>query len=148
MTHGAGDADHLRAFEEVVAPALRRFRPQLILVSAGFDAHYADDIAMQQLSVDGYGALVSVVKSLAEDELCDGRILAAQEGGYHLTALPWCVRRTIELLRGDPPTPDPLGTIADRSPLSLTKRSPTSNNCMTLTSAAGAAHLSRPLIAR
>jgi acetoin utilization deacetylase AcuC-like enzyme len=115
MPHGSGDAEHLRAFEEVVAPALYRFRPQFILVSSGFDAHFADEIAMQQLSVDGYGALTSIVKRAA-DELCGGRVVMAQEGGYHLVALPWCVRRSIELLRGDEPTPDPLGTIESSSP--------------------------------
>ena len=115
MPAGSGDAEHLRAFEEIVAPALYGFRPQLILVSCGFDAHYADDIAMQQLSVDGYGALVSSVKRAA-DELCDGRVVFAQEGGYHLTALPWCVRRTIEVIRGDDPTPDPLGPIVTPGP--------------------------------
>jgi acetoin utilization deacetylase AcuC-like enzyme len=115
MPHGSGDAEHLRAFDEIVAPALYRYQPQMILVSAGFDAHYADEIAMQQLSVDGYGALTSIVKRAA-DELCGGRIVMAQEGGYHLVALPWCVRRSIELLRGDAPTPDPLGPIEAREP--------------------------------
>jgi acetoin utilization deacetylase AcuC-like enzyme len=94
---------------------VRRFRPELLLVSSGFDAHYADEIAMQQMSVDGYGALASRIIALA-DELCGGRVLFAQEGGYHPIALPWCVRRTIELLRGDDPTPDPLGPIDHRAP--------------------------------
>jgi acetoin utilization deacetylase AcuC-like enzyme len=115
MPHGSGDAEHARAFEEIVVPALYRYRPQLILVSAGFDAHFADDIAMQQISVDGYGALVSIVKRAA-DELCGGKTLFAQEGGYHLVALPWCVRRTIELLRGDAPASDPLGTVETPQP--------------------------------
>lgn len=115
MPHGSGDDEHCRAFADVVMPVLYRYRPQLILVSAGYDAHFADDIAMQQLSVDGYGALVSMVKNAA-NELCDGKLLLAQEGGYHLIALPWCVLRTIELLRGDDPSPDPLGTIENRTP--------------------------------
>jgi acetoin utilization deacetylase AcuC-like enzyme len=115
MPHGSGDAEHVRAFEELIVPALYRYRPQLIVVSAGFDAHFADDIALQQISVDGYGSLVSMVKRAA-DELCGGKALFAQEGGYHLVALPWCVRRTIELLRGDAPTPDPLGTIETTQP--------------------------------
>jgi acetoin utilization deacetylase AcuC-like enzyme len=115
MPHGSGDAEHARAFEQIIVPALYRFRPQLLLVSAGFDAHWADDIAMQQLSVDGYGALVSMVNRAA-DELCGGRVLYAQEGGYHLVALPWCVRRTIELLRGDAPTPDPMGAVETKRP--------------------------------
>jgi hypothetical protein len=52
----------------------------------------------------------------AGEELCGGRLVVAQEGGYHLTALPWCVRRTIELMRGDGPAPDPLGTVETRMP--------------------------------
>lgn len=115
MPHRSGDTEHRRAFDEVVMPALRRYRPQLIVVSAGYDAHFADDIAGQQLSVDGYGALASIVRDAAA-ELCDGRLLVALEGGYHLVALPWCVRRTIEMLRGDTPTPDPLGTVAPSTP--------------------------------
>jgi acetoin utilization deacetylase AcuC-like enzyme len=110
MPHGSGDAEYRRAFEEVVVPALHRFRPQLILVSAGYDAHFADEIAYQQLSVDGYGALVSMTKAAA-DVLSDGRIVAALEGGYHLVAMPWCVRRTIEILGDETPTPDPLGRV-------------------------------------
>jgi acetoin utilization deacetylase AcuC-like enzyme len=100
----------MAAFEQVVAPALRRVRPDLVLVSAGYDGHFADDIALQQLSVDGYGALVSSVLDVSA-ELCEGKVLFAQEGGYHQVALPWCVRRTIELQRGDNPVGDPLGSV-------------------------------------
>jgi acetoin utilization deacetylase AcuC-like enzyme len=114
MPHGSGDGEHRVAFEEVVVPALRRFRPELILVSAGYDGHFADDIAMQQLSVAGYGALVSMVLEEA-GELCGGRVVFAQEGGYHDVALPWCVRRTIELQIGHEATPDPLGLKPSRT---------------------------------
>jgi acetoin utilization deacetylase AcuC-like enzyme len=115
MPHGSGDAEHRRAYDEIVAPLLYRYRPDIILVSAGFDAHFADDIAMQQVSVDGYGTLVSIIKRTAE-ELCAGRMLFAQEGGYHLVALPWCVRRTLEILHGDALTQDPLGTVPAAEP--------------------------------
>jgi acetoin utilization deacetylase AcuC-like enzyme len=115
MPHGCGDEPYRRAFEDVALPALRRYRPQLILVSAGYDAHFADEIAGERLSVGGYGALVSMLKEVA-GELCGGRLVFALEGGYHLVALPWSIRRTIEVLRGDPPTADPLGTIAPRTP--------------------------------
>jgi acetoin utilization deacetylase AcuC-like enzyme len=110
MPHGAGDNEHRRAFEEVVIPAVRRFGPELILVSAGYDAHFADDIALQKLSVDGYGELVSMVLDAA-NELCNGRVVFALEGGYHLEALPWSVRRTIELMRGDEVAGDPVGRV-------------------------------------
>ncbi len=115
MPHRSGDEQYRRVFEEAVVPALRRYRPGIILVSAGFDAHFAEEIADERLSVAGYGALVSMIKAAA-DELCGGRIVAALEGGYDLVALPWCVRRTIELLRGDDLTPDPLGTVPTPAP--------------------------------
>jgi acetoin utilization deacetylase AcuC-like enzyme len=105
---GCGDDAYARVFEAVVPPALRRFRPELLLVSAGFDAHFADPLADERLSVDGYGTLVSALIGAAR-ELCGGRLVVALEGGYDLVALPWCVRRTLELMLGEPPTPDPLG---------------------------------------
>ena len=110
MPHGSGDPEHARAFEEVVVPVVRRFRPELLLVSAGYDAHFADEIALQRVSVDGYGAMASMVRELA-GELCGGRLIVALEGGYHMVALPWCVRRTIEVMRGGEPVPDPLGPV-------------------------------------
>ncbi|MDP9237137.1 MAG: histone deacetylase [Chloroflexota bacterium] len=115
LPHGCGDAEYCRAFEEIVVPALHRFRPELILVSAGYDAHFADPMANQQLSVEGYGSLASMTKAAAE-RLCGGRIVAALEGGYDLVAMPWSVRRTIEILNGDLPTPDPLGTVDTPGP--------------------------------
>ncbi|MEX1253042.1 MAG: histone deacetylase [Dehalococcoidia bacterium] len=108
----SGDAECAAAFEQVVEPVVRRFRPELLLVSCGFDAHFADPLAGMSLSVDGYGALTQRLIALA-DGLCAGRIVFALEGGYHLTALPWGVRRVIELLLGETPAPDPLGLPAD-----------------------------------
>jgi acetoin utilization deacetylase AcuC-like enzyme len=92
----------------VVEPVVDRFRPQLILVSLGFDAHYADPLAGMALSVDGYGELAARLKSLAE-RWCDGRIIFVLEGGYDLTAVSWGACRVLEVLLGDTPTPDPLG---------------------------------------
>jgi acetoin utilization deacetylase AcuC-like enzyme len=105
---GCGDEQYRAAFEQLVEPAMRRFRPQLLLVSCGFDAHYADTIAAMALSVDGYGELAARLQALT-DELCDGRSVFVLEGGYDLDAVAWCARRVIEVLLGDPPTPDPLG---------------------------------------
>ena len=111
LPQGARDGDIRGVVEAVAVPVVRRFGPQFILVSAGFDAHYADPLAGLELSVDGYGWLMATAKALAE-ELCGGRLVAVLEGGYHLTALPWCVRRTLETLLGVDPTPDPLGALS------------------------------------
>jgi acetoin utilization deacetylase AcuC-like enzyme len=108
LPRGCGDDEYRAAFEQVVEPVVRRYRPQLVLVSCGFDAHYADPIADMALSVDGYGELATRLRSLAE-ELCDGRIVVALEGGYDLDAVAWGARRVIEVLLGEEPAPDPLG---------------------------------------
>ncbi len=110
---GCGDAEYRAVFEQIVEPVVRRYRPQLLLVSCGFDAHFADPEAMMSLSIDGYGELISRLRILA-DELCDGRLIVALEGGYDLTAVAWGVRRAIEVLLGDAPAPDPLGLAPNR----------------------------------
>ena len=107
---GCGDAEYALVYEQIIAPKLRAFRPQLMLVSAGYDAHHADPIdgAQMRLSCVGYAALIAALRDLAA-ELCEGRIVVALEGGYDLTALSWSVRNSIEALLGEAPTPDPIG---------------------------------------
>lgn len=103
-----GDAEYLRVFDEILVPIARRFQPQLILVSAGSDPHWADQISLMQVSIIGFSRMVSVLKGLA-DELCDGRLLFTLEGGYHLRALAYSIRATLEILLGNPQVTDPLG---------------------------------------
>ena len=110
MPGGCGDSEYAMVMDEVIAPKLRAYRPELILVSAGYDAHHGDPIdgAMMQLSCAGYASLVGSLRQLAQ-ELCSGRIVVALEGGYDLTALSWSIRNSIEALLGDAITPDPVG---------------------------------------
>jgi acetoin utilization deacetylase AcuC-like enzyme len=105
-----GDIEYGRVMEEVIAPTLLAYRPELLLVSAGYDAHHADPIdgSMMRLSCAGYAGLIGRLRELA-GELCGGRIIVALEGGYDLTALSWSVRNSIEALLGDAITPDPIG---------------------------------------
>ncbi len=105
---GCGDAEYLQVFEQIIAPATRRFKPQLILVSAGYDAHWADDIAMMQVSITGIVQMVTIIKELA-DELCSGHLVFSLEGGYDLTALAASVKATFEVLLGNTNIEDPLG---------------------------------------
>jgi acetoin utilization deacetylase AcuC-like enzyme len=105
---GSGDAEYIRAVEEVIIPAARRFKPQLMLVSAGYDAHWADHLANMQLSISGYAELFRRVKGLA-DELCQGRLAVALEGGYNLNALAGGVAVTFEILLGCNRIEDDLG---------------------------------------
>ncbi len=105
---GCGDPEYLRAYREVCIPALRRFQPQLLLVSAGFDAHFADPLAGMLVSARGYYEIASLLLDLAR-ECCQGRIVYALEGGYDLTALAWSVRACIDALMGHAFVPDPHG---------------------------------------
>jgi len=108
MTAGWGDEEYLRAFNEVLVPVTQRFQPQLILVSAGFDPHWADSIAMMQASVTGLAQMTTVLKNLAA-ELCQGHLVFTLEGGYNLQVAASAVRATFDILLGSPEVIDPLG---------------------------------------
>jgi acetoin utilization deacetylase AcuC-like enzyme len=105
---GCGDDEYLLAFEKIVAPAARRFNPGLILVSAGYDTHWADGLALMQVSVTGFARMVEVIKGLA-DELCRGHLVFTLEGGYNLDALAASVKATFDVLLGNTDIEDPLG---------------------------------------
>ena len=108
MNAGWGDEEYLRAYNEVLVPVARRFLPQLILVSAGFDPHWADRIAMMQVSVSGFAQIVLVLKRLA-DELCQGRLVFTLEGGYNLQVAASSVKATFDVLLDSSEIVDPLG---------------------------------------
>ena len=82
---GAGDPEYRAAFEEAVEPALSRFDPGLLLVSAGFDAHRHDPISRMHVTTEGYGMLADRARNLAED--VDAAIGFVLEGGYSLEML-------------------------------------------------------------
>ena len=103
-----GDKEHLRVYKEILIPVAKRFRPQLMLVSAGYDPHWADQLSLMQLTREGFAGIVSIIKELA-DELCQGKLLLSLEGGYHLEALSHSIKATFEVLLGTTPSPDPLG---------------------------------------
>ncbi len=105
---GCGDAEYLSVFEQIVVPAARRFNPGLILVSAGYDTHWADGLALMQVSATGFAQMVKIIKGLA-DELCSGRLVFTLEGGYNLTALAASVKATFDVLLGNTNIEDPLG---------------------------------------
>ncbi len=105
---GCGDAEYLDVFREVIAPAVKRFDPQLILVSVGYDPHWADHLALMQVSTAGFAEMAKIIKGLA-DGLCDGRLVFCLEGGYHLKALSCSVKATFDVLLGDTNIEDPLG---------------------------------------
>ena len=103
-----GDAEYHRTYEEILIPVARRFQPQLILVSAGYDVHWADQLSAMQLTVAGFADIVRIIKEAA-DELCQGKLLISLEGGYDFKALSFSIRATLEVLLGETLSEDPLG---------------------------------------
>ncbi|MEO1290054.1 MAG: histone deacetylase [Chloroflexota bacterium] len=97
---GHGDASYKQIFEKVILPAAKRFQPNLMMVSAGFDAHHADPLAMMRLTHTGYAHLTRQLKQMA-DELCDGKIIFVMEGGYDLPALAHGMRNIANVLLDD-----------------------------------------------
>jgi acetoin utilization deacetylase AcuC-like enzyme len=93
---GSGEHTFVSLVQHVVAPAAREFKPQLVLVSAGYDAHADDPLAECALEDDSYGALAACVRELAAD--LSAPIGVVLEGGYALGALARSVAATIEAL--------------------------------------------------
>lgn len=106
---GTGDKGYAYAFDEIVAPALEAFEPELILVSAGQDAAASDPLGRMSVTTEGFRAMSDRVVGLA-DELCGGRLVVALEGGYSLAHLPFCNLAIAESLAGLEPAfaDDPL----------------------------------------
>ncbi|MBC7287059.1 MAG: histone deacetylase [Armatimonadetes bacterium] len=111
---GAVDQDYFDAFAQVVLPALRRYRPDIILISAGYDAHHSDPLAGMLLSVRAFHTMTRMVADVAR-EICGGRLVAVLEGGYDREALASGVHDTLRALMGQgsaykddrPPQPHP-----------------------------------------
>ena len=90
LTAGSGDSEYVRAFDEIVEPAVARFEPDLLLVSAGFDAHHGDPLADMRLTDDGFRELSRRCATLAP------RVAAILEGGYEVETLPGLVEAALE----------------------------------------------------
>ena len=95
---GTGDVEYLAVFNKVLRPALAGFRPEAVIISAGFDAHRDDPLAGMALTAEGYIALTRVVKGIAA-EFSQGRVLSCLEGGYNLEALAASVEGHLRALQ-------------------------------------------------
>lgn len=97
---GSGEQAMAYVTDEVIAPAAQRFKPDIILVSAGFDAHYQEQIAGLQFTNRTYHKLAKDMRRLA-DELCGGKIVFFLEGGYDLRSLSGSVADSFRALLGE-----------------------------------------------
>jgi acetoin utilization deacetylase AcuC-like enzyme len=105
---GWGDAMYARIFDDLLAPIARRFEPQLILASAGYDPHWSDRLGSMTVSDLGFFNLARKLVGLA-GELCQGRLVLTLEGGYGLQGLAYGVVATFAALLGDERFTDPVG---------------------------------------
>lgn len=117
----SGDAYYLRALDELVAPLAERYLPELMLISAGFDAHWMDPSSVLGLSVRGYYELIAGLGGIARAH-CQGRLVLVLEGGYNLACLGPCADAALRALCGLEAPPDPYGPCPDPpvAPLDLT----------------------------
>jgi acetoin utilization deacetylase AcuC-like enzyme len=98
---GATDADFERIYGAAVA-VLGQFKPQLVLISAGFDAHADDPLGGMRVTTAHFGRLTALIAAAADD-CCEGRVVAVTEGGYDLAALAGSLRTVIDVLDGATP---------------------------------------------
>jgi acetoin utilization deacetylase AcuC-like enzyme len=97
MEAGEGDDEYRAVFQKVLVPAADAFKPELVIISAGFDAHRDDPLASMGLTETGYADLTAIVAGIAVRH-CRGRLLSSLEGGYNLKALSMSVERHIRAL--------------------------------------------------
>ena len=94
---GAGDAEYARIMEEELLPAMDRFKPQLVIISAGFDAHVRDPLSMTQVTDSGFAEMTRQAISIASDH-AEGRLISVLEGGYDLEGLASSVEAHLRTL--------------------------------------------------
>lgn len=105
---GCGDEEFLQVYSEILVRAARHFGPELVLVSAGYDAHWKDPLAAMQLTTTGFARIARLVKRIA-GEMCQGKVVFTLEGGYHLDALATSVKATLDMLLENKDIVDPVG---------------------------------------
>src|SRR6267378_6337215 len=98
LSAGMGDKEYLDVFNRILRLALKAYRPDAIIISAGFDAHRDDPLAGMNLTAEGYKALTRVVKEIAAEH-AQGRVLSCLEGGYNLAALAASVEGHLRVLQ-------------------------------------------------
>lgn len=109
LPHSVGNSQFGRIFDDLLYPAMARYQPQLVLVSAGYDAHWADPLgALTLLDATGYYYMVQVLHAIAK-EFAQGRMVLFLEGGYNLDAVGWCTYATVQALLGQRIDGDPVG---------------------------------------
>ena len=111
-----GDSEYLRVFDDLLLPIARQFKPEFVLISAGFDCHHRDPLGGMRVSEAGFTAMARRMTTLAA-EYCGGKIVAILEGGYDLQALAGGARAVIEEFGRDAETVVPAPPSARGAPV-------------------------------
>lgn len=104
MPPGMGDREYMRVFRDIVIPAAIEFAPELVMVSAGFDAHQDDPLGGMNVTADGFASMTDEILRLARST-CEGKAVFALEGGYDLAALEKSIVSVLAVMSGERPTP-------------------------------------------
>ncbi|WP_373635654.1 class II histone deacetylase [Yoonia sp. SS1-5] len=114
---GTGHNGYLKAMERLALPAIRAFRPDVLIIACGFDAAANDPLGRMLATADTFGTMTGRVMELAAD-ICEGRLVIAHEGGYSETYVPFCGHRVLEVMAdSDVHAPDPMAdAFAQRQP--------------------------------
>lgn len=123
LAAGAGDMEYLAVFRMLIEPLLDAFMPELVLISAGFDAHEKDPLGGMNLTEEGYDLLTKILMRKASD-LCGERVILALEGGYNIQSLRSSVKRILNSLAAYDPsvTEAPVELDMDRLPYTFKAR--------------------------
>jgi len=125
MPGGMGDADFALAFAELAVPIADAFKPDLVVVSAGFDTHRSDPLGDMRATEEGFAELTGIARGIAAAH-CGGRLVLVLEGGYDLPGLSRSVRACTQTLVGSTPpgsrAPSPAGISAVRDAQSVARR--------------------------
>jgi acetoin utilization deacetylase AcuC-like enzyme len=103
---GCGDDEYVGALQRLLVPVASGFRPEILLVSCGFDAHRDDPLAQMEVTREGFRAMAALVRALADD-LCGGRLACVLEGGYAASGLAEGTGALLDALLAEPALPPP-----------------------------------------
>ncbi|HWJ03176.1 MAG TPA: histone deacetylase, partial [Verrucomicrobiae bacterium] len=111
LAKGTGDPGFYMVFSRLLEPVIWQFKPELIIISAGFDAHFGDPLGGLEVTCDGFARMAEIIKKAAE-EICQGRVVLALEGGYNLDVIGHAVSAVLNVfgeygLIIDDPIPEP-----------------------------------------
>jgi acetoin utilization deacetylase AcuC-like enzyme len=112
--HGFGDTEYLSVYNRILVPVALEYKPELVLVSAGFDPYVKDPLGSIMLTADGFGAIASIVRDIAE-RTCKGKVILTLEGGYSPEGLHEGVRAVLNaFIEAPKPVEVPAAPAAER----------------------------------